>query len=203
MNKIHLTIIGKWTLSLVINLGFFALWVVTYKYMSKELLLDIMYISLGIFFVAVMSWNIYEYIYKPLQLKSKLKSLRNNCKRANSVKSRTEVALATLELNIEERISSFNTEAGQMKCVELYLAQKEVLEKVLYASHVVVDSCKFQLSIFNSMNPNKNMLLRNFNINEEFHNELNTMAIDIDSEINRIAVNIDAIENSIEEFNRI
>lgn len=203
MNKIHLTIIGKWTLSLVINLGFFALWVVTYKYMSKELLLDIMYISLGIFFVAVLSWNIYEYIYKPLQLKSKLKSLRNNYKRANSVKSRTEVALATLEINIEERISSFNTEAGQMKCVELYLAQKEVLEKVLYASHVVVDSCKFQLSIFNSMNPNKNMLLRNFNINEEFHNELNTMAIDIDSEINRIAVNIDAIENSIEEFNRI
>lgn len=55
MNKIHLTIIGKWTLSLVINLGFFILCFVAYKYLTKELLLDIMYTLLGIFFVSVMS----------------------------------------------------------------------------------------------------------------------------------------------------
>ena len=203
MNKIHLTVISKWTLSLIINLGLFALWVVAYKYMSKEILLDIMYILLGIFFVAVISWNIYEYIYKPLQLKSKLKSLRKKIKQANNVKSRAEDALATLNRNIEERISSFNTEDGQMKCVELYLAQKEVLEKVLYASHVIVDSFKFQLSIFNSMNPNKNTLLRSLNINHEFQDELQTISINIDAELNQIVVNIDSIENNIREFQEL
>lgn len=111
--------------------------------------------------------------------------------------------MVLLECNIEERISSFDTEEGKMKCVELYLAQKEVLDKVLYASNVVVDSCKFQLEMFNSMNPNGDTLIRNFNINQELQDELNIIATDIDLEINRIAVNIDIIENNMREFKAI
>lgn len=199
MRKIHLTNIGKFVLGAVTNLILFA----AYKYLTKELLLDIMYTLLGMFFVSVISWNIYEYVYKPLKLKTKLIILRNNCKRANNSKARIQAALVLLECNIEERISSFETEEGKMKCVELYLAQKEVLDKVLYASNVVVDSCKFQLEMFNSMNPNGDTLIRNFNINQELQDELNIIATDIDSEINRIAVNIDIIENNMREFKAI
>jgi len=199
MRKIHLTNIGKFVLGAVTNLILFA----AYKYLTKELLLDIMYTLLGMFFVSVISWNIYEYVYKPLKLKTKLIILRNNCKRANNLKARIQAALVLLECNIEERISSFDTEEGKMKCVELYLAQKEVLDKVLYASNVVVDSCKFQLEVFNSMNPNGDTLIRNFNINQELQDELNIIATDIDSEINRIAVNIDIIENNMREFKAI
>lgn len=203
MRKYRLTKFGKWTVAFIVNVALYAVLYVLATNGYVNLLLNIMYTLLGMFFVAVMSWNIYEYVYKPLKLESKLKSLRKKVKQANNSKSKVEDVLVELECHIEKRISSFHTEEDQIKCVNLYLVQKEVLEKMLHASNIIIDSCKMQLAIFDSLNPNADILIRNFNINQEFRDELNIIAADIDSEINKIAINIEAVENNIRESREI
>lgn len=178
MRNIKLTKFGKFTVAI---LGIYSLLYL----LATSKLLDVMYTLLGMFFIAILSWNIYEYIYKPIKIKLKIKTFQNKVKKAYEIKTRTEIALTLLDSNIDERISNFKTEQGKIKCVEFYLTQKEFLEKNIHASLVILKTSQFELEIFNS--------ILHYNLNNEMQNNLDSIITDID-------INIDIIENNMREF---